>query len=291
VQSDEHYTLSSGAYVEFTLDLEAGDQVRWVTQTAWDTGIAEILLSADGESFAPLTQVDAYSASLAMQQEFAIFTADTPGTYSFRVRHSGTINPAGNIAPGWQRLQSRFSAGQTDVLLGLTAMWLMTREPRYAALAARIARRFPSAFWSEPGQQWLISLDAAAPGTPNLFWYPMPHGYTAFGQMQSRFFQPRVLNAQALESLAVYEADGAFQPPGYAEAEYIFSAFYALGENQLASPTDAQRLERAKAHIKAGQYLSTLGGEAVGGIAFSRRYPYLYTNIAGFSESRIVRAA
>ena len=36
-------------------------------------------------------------------------------------------------------------------------------------------------------------------------------------------------------------------------------------------------------YVKSGQWLMNLGGNPVGGIVFSKRYPYLYTNQAGFA--------
>ena len=228
--------------------------------------------------------IDTYSPSPALQQEFPIYSAPAPGTYRFRIQHSGTINAAGSTAPGWQRLASRFTAGQTDVAFGLTALWLLTRETKYASLAARLVERFPGRFWSRDDGRWLLSLDGPAPGNPNAYWYPMTHGYTVFGQKQSRFFQPPRLFADGLEALEAYQdSEGGFRPPGYLEPEYIFSAFYAMGENQLDRPTGQALLDRAKSHLKSGQYLQTLGGEPVGGIVFSKRYRYLYTNISGFA--------
>ena len=284
VHSDEHFTLTSQDFVEFSLGLAAGDQVQWITQTGWDTGIAEILVSTDGIHFQSTKSVDGYSQALLLQQAFVIYTAPSPGTYRFRIRHSGTINPAGNRAAGWQRLANRFTAGQTDVALGLTALWLLTREVRYARLAARLIRRFPGRFWSETDGRWVISRDGPAPGGGNNFWYPMTHGYTVFGQKQSRFFQPVRRFAEGLQALEPYQdAEGGFQPPGYIEPQYIFSAFYCLGENQLAAPTSAAQFNLAKEFLKSGQYLLELGGQPTGGIPFSKRYQYLYTNIAGFA--------
>jgi len=258
--------------------------VQWVTQTAWDVGIAEILVSTDGSNFSPAGTADTYSEALLLQQEFPIYTAAAAGTRWFRIRHSGTINAGGNIAPGWQRVQTRFAAGQTDVALGLTALWLLTREARYAALAARLIRRFPAQFWGEITGRWLFSRDGAAPGIANSFWYPFNHGYAAFGQKQSRFFQPVSRFAEGLQALEPYQdAEGGFQPPGYLEPEHIFSAFYCLGENQLAAPTSPAQYNLAKEFLKSGQYLLQLGGQQTGGIPFSKRYPYLYTNIAGFA--------
>ncbi len=282
--NDEHYTLNSGAYVAFSLALSAGDQIRWVTQSAWDVGIAGILVSTDGLSFTPATSVDAYAPSLAMQREITVYTAPSAGTCYFRIQHSGQINAAGNNAPGWQRLLSRFSAGQTDIALGLTALWLFDREPKYATLAARLIERFPEKFWSLSEGRWLISLDGASPGIPNTFWYPMSHGYTAFGQRHSRLFQPARLFADGLHALEPFQdAEGGFHPPGYLEPEYIFSAFYLLGENQLPAPTDQTAFDLAKEYLKGGQYLLSLSGEQAGGIVFSKRYRYLYTNISGFA--------
>ena len=284
VGSDEHYTLSSQSYVQFSLALSSGDQVKWVTQTAWDVGTAEILVSTDGTNFSPAGSVDGYTQALLMQREFLIYTAPAGGTYWFRIRHSGTINSAGNIVPGWQRLRSRFTAGQTDIALGLTALWLLTREVQYATLAARLIRRFPEQFWGSGDARWLISRDGEAPGDENNFWFPMNHGYTVFGQKQSRFFQPASRFAQGLQALEPYQnPEGGFQPPGYTEPEHIFSAFYALGENQLAVQTNPAAYNLAKDHLKAGQYLLDLGGQPVGGIQFSKRYQYLYTNISGFA--------
>ncbi|MBI3894475.1 MAG: hypothetical protein HY313_00950 [Acidobacteria bacterium] len=284
IGSDEHYSLSSQSYVQFALNLESGDEVRWVTQTAWDVGIAEILVSTDGSNFNLIDPVDGYTESLLLQQEFLIYIAPSAGTYWFRIRHSGTINPAGNIAPGWQRLASRFTAGQSDVALGLTALWLLTRETKYAHLAARLLRRFAQKFWSSDDDRWYISLDGPAPGTGNNFWYPMTSGYTPFVQKQSRFFQPTSYFAESLQALEPHQdAEGGFQPPGYLEPEYIFAAFYLLGQNQLSSKTNPPAFDLAKEHLKAGQYLLTLGGQPVGGILFSKRYQYLYTNIAGFT--------
>ncbi len=284
VHSDEHFTLTSQDFVEFSLALAAGDQVQWIRQTGWDTGIAKILVSTDGINFNLTESVDGYSQALLLQQEFVIYTAPSPGTYWFRIRHSGTINPAGNNAAGWQRLANRFTAGQTDVALGLTALWLLTRDVRYARLAARLIRRFPGQFWFEDEGRWFISRDGPAPGVGNNFWYPMTHGYTVFGQKQSRFFQPVSRFAEGLQALEPYQdAEGGFQPPGYIEPQYIFSAFYCLGENQLAAPTSAAQFDLAKEFLKSGQYLLELGGQQTGGIPFSKRYQYLYTNIAGFA--------
>jgi hypothetical protein len=284
INNDEHYTLNSGAYVEFSLALSGGDQLRWVTQKAWDTGIAFILVSTDGQNFTQAAAIDTYSASLELQREIALYTAPAAGTYWLRIQHSGQINAAGNFAPGWQRLASRFCAGQTDIALGMTALWMLVREPRYAALAARIIERFPGKYWSPSDTRWFISLDGAAPGNPNNFWYPMSHGYTAFGQKQSRLFQPASRFADSLETMEPFQdAEGGFHPPGYLEPEYIFLAFYLLGENQLPLPTNSQAFGLAKEYLKGGQYLLSLDGEQVGGIVFSKRYRYLYTNISGFA--------
>ncbi|MCH7978796.1 MAG: hypothetical protein IH935_07450 [Acidobacteria bacterium] len=284
VSNDEHFTLVSQDYVEFSFALNSGDEVRWVTQTAWDTGLADILVSTDGSNFSSAGTVDGYTATLLLQQEFLIYTAPSTATYWFRIRHSGTINAAGNIAPGWQRLASRFTAGQTDVALGLTGLWMLTRSAKYAHLAARIIRRFPGKFWSPAEGRWSISLDGPAPGTLNDTWYPMAHGYTAFGQKQSRLFQPAIRLSEGLQALEPFQdSEGGFQPPGYIEAEHIFSAFYALGENQLATKTNQAAFDLAKEHIKAGQYLLDMGGVQAGGVVFSKRFQFLYTNISGFA--------
>ena len=112
----------------------------------------------------------------------------------------------------------------------------------------------------------------------------MAHGYTAFGQKQSRLFQPAGRLSEGLQALEPFQdVEGGFQPPGYVEAEHIFSAFYALGENQLAAKTSQAAFERAAEYIKAGQYLLDLGGVQVGGVVFSKRYQFLYTNISGFA--------
>jgi hypothetical protein len=216
--------------------------------------------------------------AIGWQQEFLLYTSPGNSTKHFRIRHSGTINPAGNAQLGWQRLENRYSAGQTDVLLGLTALWLLTRAAKYANLAVKILQRYPGAFWSEADGRWYISPEGAS---------PFPHGWTVFGQTWSRIFSPASLfvsGLQALEPHFTFEAgvfDGGIQPPGYTEAEHIFSAFYAMGQNQLAAPT--AKNTAAREYVKAGQYFLTLGGQQVGGIVFSRRYPYLYTNIAGFA--------
>ncbi|MBI4458519.1 MAG: hypothetical protein HY648_00495, partial [Acidobacteria bacterium] len=284
VGSEEHYSLASQSYVQFSLALESGDEVRWITQAAWDVGMAEILVSTDGSDFVLMGTVDGYSGTLLLQQEFLIYVAPSDGTYWFRIRHSGAINAAGNIAPGWQRLASRFAAGQGDVALGLTALWLLTRETKYAHLAARLIRRFPQKFWNSEGGRWHISLDGPAPGTGNPFWYPMTSGYIPFAQDQSRFFQPATRFAEALRALESYQdGEGGFLPPGYLEPEYIFSAFYMLGEYQLPAGTNPAAFELAKEHLKSGQYLMNLGDELVGGVLFSKRYQYLYSNIAGFA--------
>ena len=284
VGSNEHYTLIADSFVQFSLSLDAGDQVYWLTQTAWDTGIATIQVATDGTNFTVNGTVDCYSATLLFQQSFLIYAAPVTGTYWFRIKHSGTINPAGAVNIGWQRLQARYSAGQTDVSLGLMAAWLMTRKPRYAQLAARMIRRFDDRFWSEADGRWMISLEGSPPGEGNNAWYPFPHGYTAFGQGPSRYFQPRTHFAEALESLDPFQdEEGGFLPPGFLEAEHIFSAFYLLGENQLPSPSNADTYLLAKNYIKSGQYFLTIDDELVAGVVFSKRYPYLYTNIAAFS--------
>jgi hypothetical protein len=284
INNDEHYTLNSGAYVQFSIALAAGDQLRWVTQKAWDTGIARVLVATDGLTFTQHALIDTFGSSLTLGVEVPLFVAPLAGTYWFRIQHTGTINAAGNIVQGWQRLPSRFSAGQTDVAIGLTALWLMTRKPRYAELARRIIERIPERYWSTTDQRWSISLDGPGAGSPNDFWYPMTHGYTVFGNRLSRFFQPVRLFADGLRALETYQdAEGGFHPPGYTEPEYIFSAFYVVGENQLTEPTSIPALTAAKEHLKSGQYLLDVSGEQVGGILFSKRYQYLYTNIAGFA--------
>ena len=284
IGANEHYSLIAESYVEFSLALNAGDEVKWVTQTAWDVGIAEVEISNDGADWNPLTTVDGYAAAINWQQEFQIYTASQNGTKYFRIRHSGTINPAGNTQLGWQRLEARFSAGQTDVLLGLTALWLMTGAQKYAQLAIQIVRRFASRYWAESDGRWYVALEGAAPGTGNNFWYPFPHGYTVFGMKQSRYFGATNRFEESLQALEPYQdEEGGFLPPGYSEPEHIFSAFYMLGENQLAVKTDLDKFDLANEFLKGGQYFLTLAGQQVGGIVFSKRYPYLYTNIAGFA--------
>ncbi|MBI2820385.1 MAG: hypothetical protein HYX73_10430, partial [Acidobacteria bacterium] len=276
----------------FSLTLNAGDKVKWVTQTAWDVGIAEVEISDDGETWDPLTTVDGYNASNLYQQEFSLYTASGAGTKYFRIKHSGTINPAGTAQLGWQRLENRYAAGQTDVLLGLAGLYFLTRSLKYSALAVKILQRYPGRFWSDADQRWYISLEGAAPGTGNNFWYPFPHGWTVMGQRWSRLFTPTSLFALGLQALEQWftlddpvsgNLDGGIQPPGYSEPEHIFSAFYRMGENQLLSPTDAEKYDLAQEFIKGGQYFLTLQATPVGGIVFSKRYPYLYTNIAGFA--------
>ena len=284
LNGDEHFTLNSGDSVQFSLSLTAGDLVKWVTQTAWDAGIVNVLVSTNGTNFTQVGTLDSYSPSLLLQQEFFLYSAPATATYWFRIQHSGTINAAGNIAPGWQRLASRFSAGQSDVLLGLTGIWMMTRKLEYATLAVRTIRRFPDKFWNAAEGRWFISIDGAGQGSGNSFWYPMSHGYTPFAQEKSRFFQPPSLFAAGLEALEPYQDDeGGFKPPGYIEAENIFAAFYQIGENQLAAKTDQARFDLANNSLKGGQYFVNIGGQQCGGILFSKRYQYLYTNISGFA--------
>jgi len=282
--SDEHYTLVQGSYVQFSLILNAGDVVQWLTQTAFDVGIADIYVSTDGVNFSLARTVDCYSTSILFQQAFTIYTAPSGGTYYFRIQHSGTINAAGSNAPGWTRLPSRFTAGQTDVALGLIGLWLMTRVSKYAALAARTIQRFPASFWDADSARWAESVDGDAPGTQNTAWYPMTSGYTVFGQKQSRFFQPASLFAAGLQALEPYQnSEGGFQPPGFVEPEHIFSAFYMLGQNQLDTQTSQTAFNLAAQYLKDGQYFVTIGNVQTGGIVFSKRYPYLYTNISGFA--------
>ncbi|MBI4465699.1 MAG: hypothetical protein HY647_13425, partial [Acidobacteria bacterium] len=79
IGSDEHYSLTSQSYVQFSLSLENGDEVRWVTQTAWDVAIAEILVSTDGSNFTLIDTVDGYTESLLLQQEFLLYVAPSAG--------------------------------------------------------------------------------------------------------------------------------------------------------------------------------------------------------------------
>jgi hypothetical protein len=287
--ADEHFTLTSGAFVQFALSLSAGDKVKWLTQTAWDVGIADILISDNGTDFSLLTSVDAYTPTNNYQQEREIYTASSTGAKHFRIVHSGTINAAGAGQVGWQRLSARYSAGQTDVLLGLVACYLMTRSTKYSSLAVKLLQRYPGRYWSAADLRWYIGLEGGAPGTGNSAWYPFPHGYTVFGQQWSRLFAPTSLFAEGLQALEPHfteedgELDGGIQPPGFLEPEHIFSAFYAIGENQLSVKTDEERYNLSKEYVKSGQYFLTLAGQQVGGIVFSKRYPYLYTNIAGFA--------
>jgi len=284
IGNEEHFTLASGSYVQFSLALSAGDQVRWVTQTASDAGIADILTSSDGVTYTQIGTVDGYTSDIELQRDFIIYTATGAGTVYFRIQHSGQINPAGNVAPGWTRLASRYSAGQSDIFLGLMGLWLLTRDVKYSTLAARVVERFPGAYWSESAGRWLISLDGAAPGAPNTAWFPQTHGYTPFAQGQSRLFQPASLLAAGLAALEPYQdAEGGFTPPGYVESERVFEAFYMLGENQLSAQTNPGAYALADTSLKGGQYFVTVGGVACGGIVFSKRYAYLYTNISGFA--------
>jgi len=284
IGSNEHFSLEANSYAAFFLSLDAGDQLRWITQTAWDVGIAEVLVSTDGTAFTPAGTFDCYSSTSQFQESFVIYTAASAGTYWFRIRHSGTINQAGMTNLGWQRLPARYAAGQTDVALGLLALWEMTRKPRYATLAARLMRRFDGRFWSDAGNRWAVALEGSTPGTPNYAWYPFPHGYTAFGQGHYRLFQPKAHLLAALDSLTDFQDDeGGIHPPGFLEAEHIFSAFYVMGMNLQSDPNLNAAYEIAKTFVKGGQYFLQLGGELVAGLVFSKRYPYLYCNIAGFA--------
>ncbi|MBI2815449.1 MAG: hypothetical protein HYX72_00770 [Acidobacteria bacterium] len=188
------------------------------------------------------------------------------------------------VGGGWQLLKSRFAADQSDDVLGLIALWLMTREPDYAAVAARIIRRFPSSFWSAANAHWYISIDGDPPGVPNATLYPQTTGYTVFAQRHSRFFQPASFLREGLTVIEAYaNSEGGFTVPAYAEPERIFSAFYVLGQNQFTDPTNPGLYTLAKEFIKGGQYFLVLGGQQVGGVVFSKRYQYLYTNISGFA--------
>lgn len=284
VNADEHYCLEPGSQVAFSLVLAAGEQVVWKTQTAWDVCIAEALVSPDGFDFSSLGTFDCYSPVSEFQQMFTIFSATTAGTYWFRIRHTGTINPAGASGLGWQRLAARYSAGQTDVALGLLALWEMTRKPRYAALAARLLRRFNSKFWLDSDNRWALALEGPSPGAQNTAWYPFPQGYTAFGQGNYRYFYPPSSMQAALSSLEAHQdEEGGFDLPGFSEPEHIFSAFYLLGRNTLGSSQSSAEYQMAKNFIKSGQYLLELDNQLVAGVVFSKRYPYLYCNIAGFA--------
>lgn len=184
----------------------------------------------------------------------------------------------------WQLLKSRFGADQSDDILGLTALWLMTRQAKYATITARLIRRFVTNFWSSAN--WCISIDGDAPDVANTALYPQTTGYTVFAQKQSRFSsQPAGRLLAGLRAMEAYAtSEGGFLVPLYAEAERIFSAFYVLGQNHFASPSDPALFALAKDYIKGGQYLLTLGGEQVGGVQFSKRYSsYLYTNVSGFA--------
>lgn len=291
VGNTEHYTLEADSYFDFSLPLNAGDEVRWIIQTAWDVCNAEVLISDNGVEYFHLIDVDGYSPAIAYQQEFRIYTATGAGTKYFRIRHTGTINAAGQVQAGWSQLRERYSAGQSDVLLGLVALWLLTRQVSYANLAIKILQRFPGRYWHASGQRWYISLGGDPPGNPNDLWYPFPHGYTPFAQKWSRLFAPVSLFAEGLQGLEQWftadpdsgALDGGILPPGFSEPEHIFSSFFVCGENQLEAPTDHARYDAARQFIKDGQYFLTLQATPLGGIVFSKRYPYLYTNITGFA--------
>jgi len=114
--------------------------------------------------------------------------------------------------------------------------------------------------------------------------YPQTTGYTVFAQKHSRFFQPAGLLREGLAAMEAYaDSEGGFKTPAYGEPERIFSAFYVLGQNQFADPSNPDLYALAKEFIKGGQYFLTLGGQQVGGVVFSKRYQYLYTNISGFA--------
>ena len=51
----------------------------------------------------------------------------------------------------------------------------------------------------------------------------------------------------------------------------------------MVNPTNSGAFDLAKQSLKGGLYLLNLGGAQVGGIVFSKRYPYLYTNISAFA--------
>ena len=85
----------------------------------------------------------------------------TSGPEALHLRATPALAPMSRrrsaTATGWQRLPARYSAGQTDVALGLLAMWAMTRSRRYAALASRLIRRFdPHVIITDWGDAFLV---------------------------------------------------------------------------------------------------------------------------------------
>jgi len=286
LNNDLHYALTANDYAQFSLTLAQGDVLKWLTVTAYNGGIANIQVSTDGVSWSAAGTVDTYTADI-IPQEKTIYTAPSAGLKYFRIVHSGTINPAGVAPIGWTQFLGQQTADQGDTVLGLAAMWLLTRAAKYARMAALTLKRLPERLWDSAHSRWTIG-KYGKPGVLDTdTFYSFGQPYITWACLWSRLFTPKSYLSLALQSMEPYQdSQGGFRTPGYAATDPLYpdSANYVIGENQLAAPTSQAIYDKAKQFVKDGLVLITLGGVQVGPQAVSKRYGnYYYTVYSGMA--------
>ncbi|MBI3934524.1 MAG: hypothetical protein HY316_07500 [Acidobacteria bacterium] len=295
----EQDTVFSQAYVQFSLTLAQGDQVWWVTHKGPNVCIADILTSSNGVDFSLSSQVDNYQASPLFQREVLIYTAPSAGLKYFRIRHSGTGNPAINSEVGWQELKARYAAGQHEVFYGLCALWALTRKVKYGQMAARLARNASREYWFGAGQRWYKGIVNDAPDLEREeTWYPWPISFWPWVFDFTRMFSTKAHLATALESMTAFQQpDGSFLFPAERDPMYLVSAVYLLGENFIPAHHDEAKFQLAKEYVKSGIWLKAVNDRfsddpeilaQVGGLMFSQRYPYLYVGYTGHTIQALV---
>jgi len=272
------------AYVEFSLALNEGDKLKWVTTMAPDSGIARIEMSLNGVDFSEIAQVDTYSASRDPQAELLLYEAPSSATRWFRIQHTGTINPAGNITPGWFQLQARYSPGQVEVAVGLIGLWLMTRKAKYAQLAIRMISRLSDAYWYEPDRRWVKGIDGPPPGEQDtIYWYFGPAGQFPWAFAFTHWFKHKERLAQGLETFdALQTPEGSFAPPQDREPINVHTGIYLMGENQLSPHTNEASYDLAIESLLNAIYLLEIDDAQVAAIPFSETYPYRYSGYQGY---------
>lgn len=166
----------------------------------------------------------------------------------------------------WQRLSIKYSAGQADSYLGLMAVYKLTGDKRYFNTAQHIKNNFDYYFWDSANRRYVIGIDNTGKMKGE---YIMPQGYIPFVFKNKTPWQKWTLYYLAKNQ----QYDGSIKTQSNSK-ETIFSAFLALGDTSLNMyPYHRQ---------KALTYIKSMKASN-GGIKMSSQYPYLYTNIAGFS--------
>lgn len=167
----------------------------------------------------------------------------------------------------WQRLDIKYSSGQADAYLGLMSIYKLTGDKRYFNTAQHIKNNFDYYFWDSIKRNYVVGIDKNGKIKTE---YLMTQGYPAFVFKNKTSWQQWGLYYLAKNQ----QYDGSIKTISNPQKETLFSAFLALGDISLNMyPYHRQQ---AIKFIKSMQMPN-------GGIKMSNQYPYLYTNIAGFS--------